>query len=136
MMRTAPVLLPGRRSIRLHRIEVPPHLPIGLLIQQQQQQYLEMQGLGCRVASGRHFPNSSAARHLGCLRQQRSSPVHPRMEPAGMSGSAVPAGSPAAATAAAPHPLWQRIEERYNIAQREAAATMTDTNTGAEAGLG
>ena len=67
-----------------------------------------------------------------------------KIEPAAaaLSSSAVPAGSPAAATgaaaaatAAAAEPLWQRIEERYNTAQRGAAATMFDTNTGGDVGL-
>lgn len=57
---------------------------------------------------------------------------------AGSSCSAMAAagGDAAAATAAAapqqpaPATLWQRITERYDAAQRDAAATMTETNTG------
>ena len=81
-----------------------------------------------------------AARRLGCLHQQRSrtTPLRHRMDRAAAAAPSrgVPAGSGAAAAAAAVAaaaaalPLWQRIEERYNTAQQDAAATMTDTNTG------
>lgn len=49
-------------------------------------------------------------------------------------GAAVAAAPPLPA----PPTLWQRVTERYDAAQRDAAATMTDTNTGEqlrEAGL-
>lgn len=53
----------------------------------------------------------------------------------GVMAAAAAAGDGAAAAAAAPPlpapaTLWQRITERYDAAQRDAAATMTETNTG------
>ncbi|KAL4440048.1 hypothetical protein ABPG75_003049 [Micractinium tetrahymenae] len=44
-------------------------------------------------------------------------------------GTATAAAAAAAAEPAAGSALWQAITERYDVAQRDAAATMTETNT-------
>ena len=50
-------------------------------------------------------------------------------------GGAADATSAAAVETPGAAALWQRITERYDAAQRDAAATMTETNTGARFAL-
>lgn len=56
--------------------------------------------------------------------------------PMASSDGGAAAAAAAAAVLEAPAALWQRITERYDAAQRDAAATMTETNTGALGGAG
>lgn len=80
--------------------------------------------------SGRLCWHPSLSRHTCDQRSghQKASRV---MASSPVAGSATAAGAaaepPGTATSSA---LWQAITERYDTAQRDAAATMTDTNTG------
>ena len=96
----------------------------------------------CRATALLHVLPAVAAQQLGS-RGRRTIAWTPRRRAARsctMAAAAAGGDSAAAAAAAAPQPLapaalWQRIAERYDAAQRDAAATMTETNTGAHCRL-
>ena len=65
------------------------------------------------------------------LQQDPFRPARP-MQPKSLQSAwhCTAAANAAAAATAASRSLWQRIQERYDTAQRDAAASITDTRTG------
>lgn len=85
------------------------------------------------LATSGHFCWAPALCSQTCKRRsahQKTSRTMASRSAAGTAPSTDAAGAPEPPGAVSTSALWQAITDRYNTAQRDAAATMTETNTG------